>query len=96
MKNQNKTNSRTSPPGHTKHIAMMAVCCGLPILLLAGVSVYGIASQSLETLILLICPIGMGAMLWMMMRSDKPSSTETVKTEEFTPIVANSESASNN
>ena len=92
MKNQNDTESRSSHPGHTKHIAMMAACCGLPILLLVGISVYGITSQSLETLILLICPIGMGAMMWMMMRSDKSATTQAAKTKETTLIDTTRES----
>lgn len=95
MENQNNTDSRASQPGHVKHIAMMAVCCGLPILLLVGISVYGIASQSLETLILLICPVGMVSIMWMMMRSDKPVSTKSARTEESTLIGTTNESASN-
>jgi arginine exporter protein ArgO len=96
MRNHSNTGSRAPHSGHAKHIAMMAVCCAVPILLLAGISVYGIASQSLETLILLICPIGLGAMMWMMMRSHKSASEGRAETEEYTSIDVAEKSASSN
>ena len=67
--------------GHLKHLGMMAICCGLPILLLLGIGAYGISSESLEFMILLICPIGMGLMMWMMIRGNKPPAEEAVKSE---------------
>lgn len=74
--------------GHLKHIAMMAMCCGLPILLLISVAAYGINSQSLEFLILLICPIGMGLMIWMMMRDRESPEVGADKTD---PLVGDEE-----
>ena len=79
--------------GHAKHMLMMAVCCGLPIVLLAGIAVYGVSSQSLETMILLICPLGMGVMMWMMMK-DKKTSRLAAKAEAESPTAPAQDSTS--
>ena len=74
--------SLTKQRGHLKHVGMMAICCGLPILLLLGIGAKGISSESLEFMILLICPIGMGLMMWMMMRGNKSHTEAAAKSEE--------------
>ena len=73
--------SLTKQRGHLKHLGMMAICCCLPILLLLGIGAYGISSESLEFMILLICPIGMGLMVWMMMRGNKSQTEAAAKSE---------------
>lgn len=82
----------TKQRGHLKHMGMMVICCGLPLLLLLGIGAYGISSLALESMILLICPIGMGIMMWMMMRGKK-STEETVKSDSV-DIHEDSESTS--
>ena len=73
----------SSQSGHAKHMLIMAVCCGTPILLLAGIGIFGISYHSLEMMILLICPIGMGIMMWLMMKENKPKKMEAK--EEIKP-----------
>ena len=61
----------------------MAICCGAPILLFAGLSFFGlslgaIASGALSLAALLACPVGMFLMMRMMMKDKKedPSSKQ--------------------
>jgi hypothetical protein len=56
---------------HAKHMKMMAICCGLPIIGLLTIGILGISMPSLETLFLLICPIGMIGMMYMMHRDSQ-------------------------
>ena len=88
MRNHHNVKLPTSRAGHAKHVLMMAACCGAPIVLLAAIGLYGISSQSLETMILLLCPLGMGIMMWMMMK-DKG----TLKSAEDKEVESKTESA---
>jgi hypothetical protein len=55
---------------HSGHMKMMAICCGVPIIGLLLISYFGIVNTSLETILLLICPIGMVAMMVMMRKKE--------------------------
>ena len=55
---------------HSGHMKMMAICCGVPIVGLLLISYFGISSALLETLLILICPIGMVAMMVMMRKKE--------------------------
>ena len=56
--------------GHKGHMWMMAVCCGLPIVGFLAIGVIGISLPSLETFLLLLCPVGMIVMMYHRNRSD--------------------------
>jgi glucan phosphoethanolaminetransferase (alkaline phosphatase superfamily) len=78
MRNEisNKNETTTS---HKGHMWMMAVCCGLPIIGFLAIAALGVSLPSLETALLLICPIGMIGMMFMM---NKNSSTKS-KTKAY-------------
>ena len=70
--------SKISGPGdkskqnhsHGKHMWMMLICCGLPIVGLLTIAAIGINVPSLETFLLLVCPVGMVGMMYMMHRDN--------------------------
>lgn len=70
--------SKNEKHGHSRHLKMMAICCGVPIVGLLLISYFGISNASLETLLILICPVGMVTMM-VMMRKKEP---ENVPEEE--------------
>ena len=47
-----------------KHLIMMTICCGLPILIVLVLPVFGFGDS--EYFFLIACPIGMGIMMYMM------------------------------
>lgn len=55
---------------HKGHMWMMAICCGLPIIGFLAIAVLGISLPSLETVLFLLCPIGMIGMMYFMHRDD--------------------------
>ena len=55
---------------HGGHMWMMAVCFGVPVIGLLTIAILGINLPSLETILLLICPIGMIGMMYFMHRND--------------------------
>lgn len=64
---------------------MMAACCGLPIAGFLAIGILGISMPSLETFLLVICPIGMVGMMYMMNRDnqgDKNSCCQSEKSED--------------
>jgi hypothetical protein len=67
MQNE-KSNKNENTASHKGHMWMMAVCCGLPIIGFIVIAVLGVSMPSLETALLLICPVGMVGMMYMMRR----------------------------
>lgn len=69
---QSEPNKKHNP---MKHMWMMALCCGLPILLILALPFIGIFGSGAKTAVAAIapflCPIMMLVMMPMMMRSSK-------------------------
>lgn len=61
---------------HSNHMWIMAICCGLPIIGFLALVVLGISLPSLETALLLICPIGMIGMMYMMHRDSSARDSD--------------------
>jgi hypothetical protein len=73
MKTENSNSGNDTKQGHSfaKHMKMMVICCGLPIIGFLTIGILGISMPSLETLLLLVCPIGMIGMMYMMHRDNQ-------------------------
>ncbi len=74
-----KTNSsgtgdnKNQDHSHSKHMWIMAVCCGLPVAGFLAIGLLGLNMPSLITFLLLICLTGMAGMMFMMHRDGKGS-----------------------
>ncbi len=81
---------------HSKHLWMMAICCGIPILGFLLISSLSISSASLETLIFLVCPIGMGMMMFLMTKDRNKTASSGYQTRGDQPKqFKNKQSATN-
>lgn len=56
---------KTESP-HSRHLWLMAICCGVPILGFLLLGSLSLNLPSLELLLILACPLGMGAMIFLM------------------------------
>ena len=82
--------NHTHSDGMGKHILLMLVCCLVPLVLVAGVGIFGLSLGALQPLILIVaalmCPLMMIGMMWMMMRgnhSDQlPQHTHAPRTSD--------------
>ncbi|MDH3600929.1 MAG: hypothetical protein OEU26_14990 [Candidatus Tectomicrobia bacterium] len=72
-----------------KGVLMMAACCGAPLLILLALPLAGsvlgsIGTSALQTLAYLACPIGMGFMMWIMMRAQRAEVDQPAQTQPDT------------
>ena len=59
-----------------KHMLMMIICCGLPIAIIAFISIFNIStSGGFDQLIWLICPLLMIPMMFFMFKGNKKSKS---------------------
>lgn len=69
-KNQNcHDEGNQNSKGTWKHGLLMILCCLLPILILAGLPLFGIKEGILSSLAFLLCPLMHIAMMFMMRKS---------------------------
>ena len=67
-------NNQGEKKGIMKHGLMMMLCCLIPIVLIAGLPLFGIKATSLSGLIFLLCPLMHIGMMFMMAKSGKGGS----------------------
>ena len=90
--NENKESGITSDPvqeskmkhkGHMSHMWMMALCCGVPIVILIIMPLLGISlfKGALLGIVPFICPIMMMIMMPMMMRKNNCDKEQPVQSE---------------
>jgi len=82
-----KSEKPNSEDGHTSenmrsqsaHMWMMIVCCALPLVAILAIGAFGVNAPSLKTLLLLICPIAMGVMVFSMMRDQYAARNKHIR-----------------
>lgn len=78
--NNNNNSGGQKHKGHLSHMWMMLLCCGLPIILLAVVSLLGTALPGVRNVLISIlpfmCPLMMVAMIPMMLRKGKNNEND--------------------
>lgn len=67
---------------HAKHLWMMVICCGIPILGFLFIGSLGFSSTSLKTMIFLACPIGMGLMMFLMSKDKSKTVSSGYQTRD--------------
>ena len=87
IKKSNTTDNKRKGHSGSKHFWMMEICCGLPIIGFLAIGILDLSMPSLESLFLLICPIGMVGMMYMMHRDcpgkgKKHSCCQSEKSED--------------
>jgi len=84
MENKNevttKVSENESKHNHAGHMKMMVICCGIPVVGFLAIAALGIEAPSLETLLALACPVGMGVMMYMMRKKSEPQGQTTTET----------------
>lgn len=79
-KNDKKKGDKDSPHSMKRMMSLMALCCGLPILLIAVLPFLKIGnSGTLVTLIFFLCPLMMLFMVPTMLKGSKKGNTGTDK-----------------
>lgn len=94
VKVSNQTQGRnTKHKGHMSHMWMMALCCGLPIVVVLILPLFGVSlfKGGLLGIVPFICPIMMLIMIPMMMRKNncnaEPINDPEIKSIESKPLV---------
>ncbi len=88
MKNLNTIEQEKQGHSHAGHMWVMVVFCAVPIIGYVVIALLGISTPALGTLFLLICMIGMTAMMVMMSR-------DSHATEKNIPVIKLKKEANN-
>lgn len=88
MENMDKKNHETnqSHKGMMKHGLMMMLCCLIPILIIAGLPLFGIKGGFLSSLIFLLCPLMHIGMMFMMKKNGHNSSCHDDSKKEYIEV----------
>lgn len=93
MQNMNRNNKEVNSgknqnhKGMMKHGLMMMLCCLIPIVIIAGLPLFGIKGGFLSSLVFLLCPLMHIGMMFMMRKNGQNSSchgndkSENIKVE---------------
>jgi hypothetical protein len=79
--NKNGENKKHNP---MKHMLMMVLCCGLPLLIVGALSFINIGvgyKLAISGIAPFICPVMMGAMMWMMFKDGRHGNSCSEKKE---------------
>ncbi len=83
----NNNQSEQKNKGMVKHGLLMFLCCLSPILLLAGLPLFGIKGAALSSLAFLLCPIMHIGMMFMMRKShNKEDSCHGGSTKKYVDL----------
>lgn len=88
-KNDNENNQEKAH-SYLKHMLHMILCCAIPILLVAALpflKLNGTLNTAILSISPLICPIMMGAMIFMMVKGSKKKKPNNEQLKEGTKVV---------
>ncbi|SHJ71858.1 hypothetical protein [Tepidibacter formicigenes] len=84
--NCSKNNHDKNNKGLLKHGILMMLCCMLPILIIAGLPLFGIKGGILSSLVFLLCPLMHVGMIVIMKKSHNNKDCYEIENEKYVEI----------